>query len=219
MTEAVFYSLWKPLMQYAQSHGVDNDTAQDLVMETIQKVIDQFIPERGDILHFAYQVLSNRMKNHFRKINKSVQLIDEHQSSAPSPHDYAVMNEQEQRAKNILGSLKQQLNESEFKLLNILQAQMEEKGKYNVSLAARSIGIEALKAHDMLRKIQRKLNILISDVEDISISRKSSSVKEDSLLEYSMLYDLEHEYQELITFAADFHIYERISNYLNKNRS
>jgi hypothetical protein len=45
MTEIAFYSLWKQLLNYAVTRGINKDSAQDLVMETIYKVIDQFNPE------------------------------------------------------------------------------------------------------------------------------------------------------------------------------
>ena len=235
MTEATFYSLWKPLLQHAIVCGIDKDSAQDLVMESIYTVIDRFNPERGEILPFGYRVLGNRIKNYFRDNKKIIPITNEIMDKMPSPHDYTVQKDEEAHALTILSVLKGQLDSSEIQLLNILQTQLENEGKYNVSVAARIIHIEPLKAHDILRKIKRKLSgiqsmtIYAEKLADYGERQAQKDEKKDTL--FSIQVDSEDEndipqfalktprtdefeFFSLLAETVGINVYERIFNYM-----
>lgn len=217
MNETLFYSLWKPLLGFAYNRGIDHDAAQDLAMETIHKVINQFNPERGEMLHFAFRVMGNQIKNHIRANYKSAELSEDFEDSEPTPDDFAEMKEQEIYAQSTLITLKQKLNEDELKLIGILQIQIENSDKYNVSDAARELGIHPLKAHDMLRKIQRKLkNIVISDSDAVLFDSEVTGVREPSNL-YMPTYLPIHDNDPIQSLIAQLNVFESISKYLNKS--
>jgi hypothetical protein len=236
MTDAVFYGLWNPLLSYAVRRGIDQDSAKDLVMDAIMKVIDHFDPERGELLHFAYRVLGNAMKNHFRETNKFGELTSDMADDQPTPHESAVMEEDARRAAALLQSIKGGLGEVEMRLLAILQEQMETEGKIHVSAAARAIGIEPLKAHDILRKLQRRLarsrqsdiqesaqhKIMLETPPSERPLRDMHSLSTPSAIEASFLFkdvDESAEYASLLSETKDIGVFMRIAEYVKKIRS
>jgi hypothetical protein len=236
MTDAVFYGLWNPLLSYAVRRGIDQDSAKDLVMDAIMKVIDHFDPERGELLHFAYRVLGNAMKNHFRETNKFGELTSDIADDQPTPHESAVMKEDARRAASLLRSIKGSLGEVEIRLLAILQEQMETEGKIHVSVAARAIGIEPLKAHDILRKLQRKLARSRQSTIQESAQHKIKfepppadgsvtdmySISAPPAIEASVLFkdaDESAEYASLLSETRDIGVFVRIAEYVKKIRS
>lgn len=220
MTEVAFYSLWKPLLGYAVSRGIDKDAAQDLVMESIYAVIERYDPSRGDMLPYAYRVLGNRIKNYYRDANKHAPLTADVTDDAPTPYDYAVMREETVRAEHVLAVLRLQLDHTEVRLLNILHVQMEADGKYNVSVAARAIDIEPLKAHDMLRKIKRKLrgmetvkHMYVSEAPSMlhDMMDESAIVRESRDVSYSIKPSFEESFDSLLRAMAGLEVFALIA--------
>jgi DNA-directed RNA polymerase specialized sigma24 family protein len=203
--------------------------------ETIEKVIDRFDPDRGEMLHFAYRILKNKIKNFFRDSSKNDALSVDVADEMPTPHDYTVMNEEAIRATTILKKLYDNLGLEEVRLITILQEQMETEGKYNVSVAARIMGIEPAKAHDVLRRIQRKLIKIKSGAVPRQASMKLPSELPPPDVQESVRFsgftlgenetmlllkqpDDFDEFAMLLADTKDIGIFMRISEYLKKIR-
>lgn len=222
MNEEAFYSLWRPLYRFAVGRGVDNDEAEDLVMETICTVIDRYSPERGDILAFSFTVLRNRITNfHTRGPLKSPLTIDI-EDEAPTPLDHAIRREDEHRAQSLFRRLVEMLTPKEIRFLEILRTQVADDGQYNVSEAARQIGIEPLRGHDLFKKIQRKLHqlpgagMLVREPEaEVSADRKS---EDRSRVMYSMSFDPIDEVIQMLKDTEGFGRYLRIAEVVKKLR-
>jgi len=228
------------MMQFAIVRGIDKDAAQDFVMESICRVIDTFDPERGELLHFGYRVLGNRIKNHFRDTHATTRLTHDVADGTPTQFDHFVRQEEEKRAATILSSLRGKIGREEMELLNVLQAQMEQDGSYNVSAAARVVGIEPLKAHDILRKMKRKLSAITSDLvaaeerADLTIRRieEAVTVREEVMMPSRLSYESasdgriekiryvthDEEFTSLLTDTLGIAMFGRIAEYMEKKK-
>jgi len=151
-------ALWRRLVARAAARGVPYADAQDLAGQAFLKALESFDGARGGFGPYCRTIHGNLLKNYWRdrKITVEIDPDSDLLADGRDPAEVQMNDEMSSAMRSIADKILADLNPVQAAFFVALSEVIGEFEYGAVSEAARRIGIEPLRGHDVYRQIQRK---------------------------------------------------------------